>query len=55
LNEKGLTVLLVEQNAERALEIADYGYVLQSGNVVLQGTSAELVGSDLVKQAYLAE
>jgi branched-chain amino acid transport system ATP-binding protein len=55
LNKEGLTVLLVEQNAERALEIADYGYVLQSGNIVLQGTSGELVGSDLVKRAYLAE
>jgi len=55
LKQKDLTVLLVEQNAERALEIADYGYVLQSGEVVLKGTGAELANSDLVKQAYLAE
>ena len=52
---RGLTILLVEQNAERALEIADHGYVLQTGQVVLEGTGAELVRSDLVKQAYLAE
>jgi branched-chain amino acid transport system ATP-binding protein len=55
LKAKGLTVLLVEQNAERALEIADYGYVLQTGEVVLEGSGAMLVSSDLVKQAYLSE
>lgn len=55
LRTKGLTVLLVEQNAERALEIADHGYVLQSGEVVLQGSGAELAQSDLVRQAYLSE
>ncbi|MCB1377754.1 MAG: ABC transporter ATP-binding protein, partial [Alphaproteobacteria bacterium] len=55
LKQNGLTVLLVEQNAERALEIADHGYVLQTGEIVLQGTGAELASSDLVKQAYLSE
>lgn len=55
LKTKGLTVLLVEQNAERALEIADHGYVLQSGEIALAGTGAELSSSDLVKQAYLSE
>jgi branched-chain amino acid transport system ATP-binding protein len=55
LRHKGLTVLLVEQNAERALEIADQGYVLQSGQVVLQGTGRELAQSDLVRSAYLSE
>jgi branched-chain amino acid transport system ATP-binding protein len=55
LKRRGLTILLVEQNAERALEIADHGYVLQTGQVVLEGTGAELARSDLVKQAYLAE
>jgi branched-chain amino acid transport system ATP-binding protein len=54
LKRRGLTILLVEQNAERALEIADHGYVLQTGQVVLEGTGAELARSDLVKQAYLA-
>jgi len=55
LKQKGLTVLLVEQNAERALEIADHGYVLQTGETALAGSGPELASSDLVKQAYLAE
>lgn len=55
LKRRGLTILLVEQNAERALEIADHGYVLQTGQIVLEGSGAELARSDLVKQAYLAE
>jgi len=55
LRAKGLTVLLVEQNAERALEIADHGYVLQSGQVVLHGTGRDLAQSDLVRSAYLSE
>lgn len=55
LKAKGLTILLVEQNAERALEIADYGYVLQTGEIALEGTGRDLASSDLVKQAYLAE
>ncbi|MBL9048216.1 MAG: ABC transporter ATP-binding protein [Tabrizicola sp.] len=54
LRDQGLTVLLVEQNAERALEIADQGYVLQSGELVLSGTGKELAASDLIRQAYLA-
>ncbi|MFT3988097.1 ABC transporter ATP-binding protein [Aestuariivirga sp.] len=55
LKAKGLTILLVEQNASRALEISDYGYVLQTGQIVLHGSGSELAQSDLVKQAYLAE
>lgn len=55
LKQKGLTVLLVEQNAERALEIADYGHVLQTGEIVLEGTGGDLAQSDLVRQAYLSE
>ena len=55
LKRRGLTILLVEQNAERALEIADHGYVLQTGQIVLEGAGAELARSDLVRQAYLAE
>ena len=54
LRDQGITILLVEQNAERALEIADQGYVLQSGELVLSGTGKELAGSDLIRQAYLA-
>lgn len=55
LKARGLTILLVEQNAARALEIADYGYVLQTGEVALSGTGPELAASDLVRQAYLSE
>ena len=50
---EGLTMLLVEQNVPAALDLADRGYVLQTGRVVLHGKSAELRGSDLVRKAYL--
>jgi len=50
---EGITVLLSEQNALHALEIADRGYVLQDGHVVLEGTSDFLLNSELVKKAYL--
>ena len=49
----GTTVLLVEQNAEMALEIADRAYVLESGRIKLSGTGAELAASDEIKKAYL--
>jgi len=49
---EGLTMFLVEQNVPAALDLADRGYVLQTGRVVLQGKSAELRGSDLVRKAY---
>ncbi len=49
----GLTVLLVEQNARSALKIADRGYVLENGRVVLQGTAAELLANRDVQRAYL--
>ena len=48
-----LTMFLVEQNVPAALDLADRGYVLQTGRIVLEGTSAELRGSDLVRKAYL--
>ncbi|MFO1169489.1 MAG: ABC transporter ATP-binding protein [Hyphomicrobiaceae bacterium] len=54
LRQQGLTILLVEQNAARALEIADRGYVLVNGRIELQGTGAELLDSERVKEAYLA-
>jgi branched-chain amino acid transport system ATP-binding protein len=54
LRSQGLTILLVEQNAARALEIADRGYVLVNGRIELEGTGAELLGSERVKEAYLA-
>ena len=53
INEAGTTVLLVEQNANMALQIADRGYVLESGKIVLSGTGEELMASDAVKKAYL--
>jgi len=49
----GVTVLLSEQNALYALEIADRGYVLQDGHVVLQGPGGELLNSEMVKKAYI--
>jgi branched-chain amino acid transport system ATP-binding protein len=53
IREEGITVLLVEQNVFEALEISDRAYVLQTGRIVLEGTGAELVRSDLVREAYL--
>ena len=52
-HKMGTTILLVEQNAEMALSIADRAYVLESGRVVLTGTGAELKASDAIKKAYL--
>jgi branched-chain amino acid transport system ATP-binding protein len=51
--EHRMTILLVEQNARMALDIADRGYVLQTGHVVLQGKASELLANESVKQAYL--
>ena len=53
LNDAGTTILLVEQNAEMALEIADRAYVLESGAIKLSGTGAELAASEEIKKAYL--
>ena len=53
LHEHGTTILLVEQNARMALSIATRGYVLETGNIVLQGTGQELLESPAVKKAYL--
>ena len=55
IQEDGITVLLVEQNAFAALKIADYAYVLETGKVVLQGTGKELLQDERVKKAYLGE
>jgi len=49
----GITVLLSEQNALDALEVADRGYVLQDGHLVLQGQGKELLNSEMVKKAYM--
>ena len=53
INQQGTTILLIEQNAKMALSIADRGYVLETGSVVLSGTGEELLASDEVKKAYL--
>ena len=53
LHKAGTTILLVEQNARKALQVADRAYVLETGNITLSGTGAELASSDAVKKAYL--
>jgi branched-chain amino acid transport system ATP-binding protein len=53
IQQQGTTVLLIEQNAHMALSIADRGYVLETGKVVLEGTGKELLSSEAVKKAYL--
>jgi branched-chain amino acid transport system ATP-binding protein len=55
INSQGVTVLLVEQNAAQALALADRGYVLETGELVLQGTGQELLADDRVRAAYLGE
>jgi branched-chain amino acid transport system ATP-binding protein len=53
LNSEGVTIVLVEQNAKLALKISDYGYVLETGSVTLEGGSSDLLASDAVHAAYL--
>jgi branched-chain amino acid transport system ATP-binding protein len=53
INERGTTILLVEQNANMALSIADKAYVIETGEIVLEGTAQELMNSEQVKKAYL--
>ena len=55
INGQGTTVLLVEQNALKALAVANRGYVIQTGQIVLSGTAKELLGNDMVRKAYLGE
>ena len=55
INDDGVTVLLIEQNANAALKIADRGYVLQTGNVTMTGTGMELLNDESVKEAYLGK
>ena len=55
INKTGTTVLLVEQNAKKALSIADKAYVLETGNIVLSGDAKDLMNDDSVKKAYLSE
>ncbi len=53
IKKQGTTILLIEQNAKMALSIADRGYVLETGKIVLQGTGQELLASEAVRKAYL--
>lgn len=53
IQAQGTTVLLIEQNAKMALSIANHGYVLETGKIVLEGTGQELLSSEAVKKAYL--
>ena len=55
VNEQGVTVLLIEQNANMALKIADYAYVLETGNITKSGTGAALLADESIKEAYLGK
>lgn len=55
INRQGNTILLVEQNAKKSLEVADYGYVLETGAIVLEGDGKTLLADDRVKEAYLGD
>ncbi|MCC6718824.1 MAG: ABC transporter ATP-binding protein [Acetobacteraceae bacterium] len=55
INKQGVTIFMVEQNASMALSIAHRAYVLQTGQVVLSGTAAEMQANEMIKQAYLGE
>jgi branched-chain amino acid transport system ATP-binding protein len=53
INAQGVSILLVEQNLQRALAIADYGYVIQTGRIVIEGAGSELLNHEGVRKAYL--
>jgi branched-chain amino acid transport system ATP-binding protein len=53
LRDQGMTLLLVEQNVQQTLEIADKAYVLENGRIVSEGKSRELLQNDHIKKAYL--
>ena len=55
INKQGVTVLLIEQNANMALKIADLAYVLETGNITLSGTGEQLLADEKVKEAYLGK
>jgi branched-chain amino acid transport system ATP-binding protein len=55
LNREGTTILLVEQNAAKALAVAHRGYVIETGHIVLSDNAANLRQNDLVRKAYLGE
>ena len=53
INQQGVTILLIEQNANMALKVADKAYVMETGSITLSGTGRELLANDAVKAAYL--
>jgi branched-chain amino acid transport system ATP-binding protein len=53
--EDKISMLLIEQNAAKALSVADRGYILQKGRIIAEGTAQELVGSDIVRKAYFCQ
>ena len=55
INRQGVTILLIEQNANMALKIADYAYVVETGRITMTGTGAELLENEAVKEAYLGK
>jgi branched-chain amino acid transport system ATP-binding protein len=55
IHEQGTTILLVEQNAQMALQLADRGYVIESGEIVLSDSASSLLGNEQVRKAYLGE
>nr|HML47551.1 ATP-binding cassette domain-containing protein [Clostridia bacterium] len=55
LNADGITVLLIDQNANAALRVADYGYVMETGTIGMEGTGKELLDNDAVREAYLGK
>jgi branched-chain amino acid transport system ATP-binding protein len=55
IRDEGVTIFLIEQNANAALRIADYAYVLENGKITVQGSGAELLTDDTLRQAYLGE
>ena len=55
VNKQGITILLVEQNAKMALAISDRAYVLETGNISIEGNAADLLNDPRVKKAYLGQ
>ena len=53
LNQQGITILVVEQNANKALKVADRGYVLETGNIIISDTAENMRKDDTVQKAYL--
>ena len=55
ISKEGVTILLVEQNANMALQVADMGYVMETGRITLSGKGSELISNEAVKKAYLGK